>query len=257
MGDDLDRIVTRIVTQRTLICELPDEPWEPMKARWKKIYKGKSYTIFCTTLGVPPSKVASYLAANEWWIVKKAEIDSKAPVKPHPMAPIVQELGSGGWNGRSSSSSVSDGDGTKGKDLANSVYAASMVNEKIDVFALGVLLFELLWRFDTKTERFVVLNALTRSGTLPADFGRIIEYANSGSTAHVRSEGGDGDLGPAGVDAAHQEQRQRTYELGDMIARCIAGMVHSDPADRWDCASVKECVERLLQMCECSVQTVV
>lgn len=154
-------------------------------------------------------------------------------------------------------SSVSDGDGTKGKDLANSVYAASMVNEKIDVFALGVLLFELLWRFDTKTERFVVLNALTRSGTLPADFGRIIEYANSGSTAHVRSEGGDGDLGPAGVDAAHQEQRQRTYELGDMIARCIAGMVHSDPADRWDCASVKECVERLLQMCECSVQTVV
>ena len=154
-------------------------------------------------------------------------------------------------------SSVSDGDGTKGKDLVNSVYAASMVNEKIDVFALGVLLFELLWRFDTKTERFVVLNALTRSGTLPADFGRIIEYANSGSTAHVRSEGGEGDLGPAGVDAAHQEQRQRTYELGDMIARCIAGMVHSDPADRWDCARVKECVERLLQMCECSVQTVV
>jgi eukaryotic translation initiation factor 2-alpha kinase 3 len=146
-------------------------------------------------------------------------------------------------------SSVSDGDGTKGKDLANSVYAASMVNEKIDVFALGVLLFELLWRFDTKTERFVVLNALTRSGTLPADFGRIIEHANSGSIAHVRFEGDEGDLGPAGVDAADRGQRQQTYELGDMIARCIAGMVHSDPADRWDCARVKECVERLLQMC--------
>ncbi len=66
--------------------------WEPVKARWKKIYKGKSYTIFCTTLGVPQNKVASYLAANEWWIAKKAEIDSQTPVKPHPMAPIVQEL---------------------------------------------------------------------------------------------------------------------------------------------------------------------
>jgi eukaryotic translation initiation factor 2-alpha kinase 3 len=154
-------------------------------------------------------------------------------------------------------SSSSDGGDANGKDLANSVYTASMVNEKIDVFALGVLLFELLWRFDTKTERFVVLNALTRSGTLPVNFGGIIEHANSDSTAHVWSEGSEGDLGPAGVDTANREQRQQTYELGDMIARCIAGMVQSNPTDRWDCTRVKECIERLLQMCECSVQTVV
>jgi translation initiation factor 2-alpha kinase 3 len=147
-------------------------------------------------------------------------------------------------------SSSSDGHNTKGKDLANSVYAASIVNEKIDVFALGVLLFELLWRFDTKTERFVVLNALTRSGTLPADFGGIIEHANSGSTARVRSEGDDGDLGQTGVDAAGREQRQQTYELGDMIARCIAGMVHSDPAERWDCRRVNECIEQALKICQ-------
>jgi translation initiation factor 2-alpha kinase 3 len=126
----------------------------------------------------------------------------------------------------------------------------------MDVFALVVLLFELLWRFDTKTERFIVLNALTRSGTLPVNFGGIIERANSDSTAHVWSEGSEGDLGPAGVDTANREQRQQTYELGDMIARCIAGMVHSNPTDRWDCTRVKECVERLLRMCQCSVQAV-
>jgi eukaryotic translation initiation factor 2-alpha kinase 3 len=147
-------------------------------------------------------------------------------------------------------SSSSDGDNTKGKDLANPVYAASIINEKIDVFALGVLLFELLWRFDTKTERFVVLNALTRSGTLPTDFGGIIDRANSGSTARVRSEDGEGNLGPAGVEDTPREQRQQICELGDMIARCIAGMVHSDPAERWDCRRVNECIEQALKICQ-------
>jgi len=147
-------------------------------------------------------------------------------------------------------SSSSDGDNTKGKDLANPVYAASIINEKIDVFALGVLLFEFLWRFDTKTERFVVLNALTRSGTLPTDFGGIIDRANGGSTACVRSEDGESNLGPAGVEAAAQEQRQQTCELGDMIARCISGMVHSDPAERWDCRRVNECIEQALKICQ-------
>jgi translation initiation factor 2-alpha kinase 3 len=154
-------------------------------------------------------------------------------------------------------SSSPDGDNTKGKNLANSMYAPSIVNEKIDVFALGVLLFELLWRFDTKTERFVVLNALTRSGTLPADFGGIIEHANSGTLVYVQSKGDEGDLGPTSVDAADREQRRQTCGLGEMIARCIAGMVHSDPTERWDCSRVKECAERLLQMCQRSVQTVV
>jgi hypothetical protein len=54
---------------------------------------------------------------------------------------------------------------------------------------------------------------------------------------------------PPGVDAADLEQRQRDLELGDTIAECVAGMVHSDPAQRWGCARAKECVERVLQMC--------
>ena len=64
--------------------------WEPVKARWKKIFRGKSYTISCTTLGVPPSKTASYQAANAWWEDKKAEIEAAVP--PHPMASVVAEL---------------------------------------------------------------------------------------------------------------------------------------------------------------------
>ena len=28
--------------------------WEPRKDRWRKIYKGKLYTVSCYRLGVPP-----------------------------------------------------------------------------------------------------------------------------------------------------------------------------------------------------------
>ena len=108
----------------------------------------------------------------------------------------------------------------KGKGLAKPVDTATRLDEKIDVFALGVLLFELLWRFDTKTERFVVLNALTKSGTLPTGFGDMFGR-------------------PPGVDTADRRLKHQTSGSGGMIAECIAGMVHNDPAERWDCARVK------------------
>jgi len=50
--------------------------WESATCRWKKVYKGKSYTISCRALGVSPTKNQSYKAANAWWEIKKAEIDS-------------------------------------------------------------------------------------------------------------------------------------------------------------------------------------
>jgi hypothetical protein len=49
--------------------------WESRKDCWRKIYQGKLYTVSCYRLGVPPTKEASYKAANAWWLVKKAEID--------------------------------------------------------------------------------------------------------------------------------------------------------------------------------------
>jgi eukaryotic translation initiation factor 2-alpha kinase 3 len=133
----------------------------------------------------------------------------------------------------------------KGKGLAVTT-AVTRIDEKIDVFALGVLLFELLWRFDTKTERFVVLNALTRTATLPAGFRDMFANTTEGNLPPAA----DKDVwGPPGTDGADLEQRQQRSAPGDLIAECIAGMVDSDPAGRWDCATVKECIERVLQMC--------
>jgi integrase len=53
--------------------------WEPKKDRWRKLYKGKLYTISCQKLGVPATKEASYKAANAWWQAKKCEIDGETP----------------------------------------------------------------------------------------------------------------------------------------------------------------------------------
>jgi integrase len=58
--------------------------WEQSTHRWKKVYKGRSYTVSCKALGVPPTKLESYQAANEWWAIKRTEIDGNAP--PHPNA---------------------------------------------------------------------------------------------------------------------------------------------------------------------------
>ena len=57
--------------------------WEQSTHRWKKVYKGRSYTVSCKALGVPPTKLESYQAANEWWASRKAEIDSYEPAHPH------------------------------------------------------------------------------------------------------------------------------------------------------------------------------
>jgi translation initiation factor 2-alpha kinase 3 len=120
------------------------------------------------------------------------------------------------------------------------------IDEKIDVFALGVLLFELLWRFDTKAERFVVLNALTRSGTLPAGFTDMFARAADGK---VPSADENDAHGLPCVDAAGPEQGQQIPSLGDTIAECIAGMVHGDPTERWGCARVREHIERVPRLC--------
>lgn len=53
--------------------------WEPAKSRWRKMYKGRIYTVSCDALGCPGNKAHSYQAANAWWAAKRAEIDNQTP----------------------------------------------------------------------------------------------------------------------------------------------------------------------------------
>jgi integrase len=56
--------------------------WEKAKHRWRKMHKGKVYTVSCEALNVAATKESSYQAANAWWKAKRAELDA-ATKKPH------------------------------------------------------------------------------------------------------------------------------------------------------------------------------
>ncbi|KAJ6119755.1 hypothetical protein N7523_004035 [Penicillium sp. IBT 18751x] len=89
------------------------------------------------------------------------------------------------------------------------------VDEKLDVYSLGVILFELVYRLNTKMERQLVLNELTRGSiSFPNDFAAKIDYGET------QLEGGD--------------------TVADALMTCIRGMLTPHSRRRWSCQEVKE-----------------
>lgn len=41
--------------------------WKPETCRWRKMHRGKWFSVSCKQLGVPETKEASWRAANDWW----------------------------------------------------------------------------------------------------------------------------------------------------------------------------------------------
>jgi integrase len=73
-----------------------DMTWVPDRQLWRKMYKGKVYTVSCKQLRelgydvTADTQVGSYPQANLWWFRKKAEIDAaETPARP-PMTPLEQ-----------------------------------------------------------------------------------------------------------------------------------------------------------------------
>lgn len=97
------------------------------------------------------------------------------------------------------------------------------MDEKLDVFALGVILVELLWPCATSTERLHVLRDLQK-GKVPSGLSSLID-----AEGHERG-------------------------MGNLAVQAILGMVERDPSQRWGCAAVKEWVGMMLTRCEIKSQ---
>jgi hypothetical protein len=50
--------------------------WVAGSRRWRKLYKGKWYSISCKLLGTEETKEGSWRAANEWWEREKGKADA-------------------------------------------------------------------------------------------------------------------------------------------------------------------------------------
>lgn len=89
------------------------------------------------------------------------------------------------------------------------------IDEKLDVYALGVILFELVYRLNTKMERQLVLNELTRgSVSFPDDFASKIDHGETKL-----------DIG---------------VFVADSLKACIQGMLCRQSHRRWSCQDVRD-----------------
>lgn len=110
-------------------------------------------------------------------------------------------------------------------------HSCQAVDEKIDVFALGILLFELLWKMNTKMERHMLLTDLSTKAVLPQEFASKIDPG--------------GRVGRT-IDGAEDDGAE-PLTIGECVEACIRNMVSASPARRWGCERVSRRLDELIQ----------
>jgi integrase len=74
----------------------PDMTWVPGRRLWRKVYRGKTYTVSCRQLVeqgyslLAETKEGSYLAANLWWSSKEDQIEAERKKAERPVSALEQ-----------------------------------------------------------------------------------------------------------------------------------------------------------------------
>ncbi|GLA57083.1 hypothetical protein AtubIFM54640_003208 [Aspergillus tubingensis] len=108
--------------------------------------------------------------------------------------------------------------------------AASLyvIDETLDVYALGVILFELVYPLNTKMERQLVLTGLTRGPPGQTSTGPVFpeDFSHKLHMGSMTLAGGT--------------------SVAEYVMTCIKGMLEPDPQQRWRSPQIKKYLEELL-----------
>lgn len=152
------------------------------------------------------------------------EASSEGALTPYRHGPLQRVVGTEFYR------PPANGIGSSEKDVAIHDYK---IDEKLDVYALGVILFELVYRLNTKMERQLVLNDLTcgfrqdqaeRTTSFPSDFAAKV------------------DLGSMTLDGGQS--------VAESLMECIRGML-APQSQRWSCRDVKEHLRNMRKLSDC------
>lgn len=135
--------------------------------------------------------------------------------------------------------------------------------EQLDVFALGIILFELLYKMDTRMERHMLLTNLTEKGELPLGWAAEIDSRVTMTTAAAASgrvvgggavEGGGGGavggdkglLSGSNTTGSHDHDTSGLGTVGELVEDCVRNMVCVEDGRGWGCGRVRERLEAVL-----------
>ena len=116
-------------------------------------------------------------------------------------------------------------------------HAATIIDESLDVFALGVVLFELVYQFDTMTERAVVLSGLTCSPSFLTTSPTKPELPKGFGPAMTNCV-----LKTCGPDTPDDE----VQAIVDNTTALILGMVEPEAGERWHLKEIREALKDLV-----------
>ncbi|WEW61213.1 serine/threonine protein kinase [Emydomyces testavorans] len=136
-------------------------------------------------------------------------------------------------------------------DCSSNLSSKPQIDESLDIYALGVILFELVYKFGTRMERQMVLSDLTCSQN-------VFRRAKRTPSTHESQMKRDGlkpmlpddfekKIDCAGIQVGDEDN---TASIAEKLAGCIIKMVEPDSRRRWTCSDVRTCLEDVLSLAE-------
>ncbi|KAJ5102153.1 hypothetical protein NUU61_004375 [Penicillium alfredii] len=152
------------------------------------------------------------------------EAASEGAVTPYREGPNIQRV-----VGTEFYRPPANGQGSMDETSSRSSYFDTYkIDEKLDVYALGVILFEIVYRLNTKMERQLVLNDLTRGSS---------SQGRSQCTSFPTDFPDKVDLGCRVL--------QDGESVAESLMACIRGMLAPPSRQRWSCGDVREHLRKI------------